>query len=202
MPTQVPKDWLVLQPGGCCVAHPPREALRKQVAVCIAGQVPRIFAQVEQTIQDNVIAPLGNAADTFLAVSGQMTRPPKLPYANISHVPPSHSSEQLIRMATTMAACYPMITHAEARLRYEYSWVMRLRTDGVYTFTWGAGSSWVAAPPEDRAVYTTHCASREPFKANDCAKDLPHEQECIADQFAVMTRSAAAAYLTGILAIT
>ena len=166
---------------------------RKQVAVCIAGQVPRIFAQVEETMSENVIAPFGDAADTYIAASGFFQRPLRIKHANLTMVPASISSSQVVRMATTMQACYSMIKDAELRLGHRYNWVVRLRSDGLYAFTWHVGSVWT--PTSERVVYTTHCASHEPFVATDCASD----STCLADQFAVISRPAARAYLTGIL---
>ena len=101
-------------------------------------------------------------------------------------------------MAVTLSACYPMVIHAEQhRLGYQYAWIIRLRTDGLYTFTWGVGSDWTPPPAEERVVYTTHCQHESPFTNTDCTVTLPREQQCIADQFAVMSRGAAHAYFLG-----
>lgn len=198
----IPDGWLDL-PKRCCAMQPPSKT-KKVVAVCIAGQVPRIFASVERTMSENVIKPLGEMADTFIAASGSFQRPPQLNYTNMTMVAPSNATAQARRMATTMQACYPMIEHAEERLQYQYAWVLRLRTDTLATFTWHHSSVWAHATGRDtsplRVVFTTHCFRGGKYGDSDCTHSLPHaEANCPSDQFAVMSRAAAAAYLTGIL---
>ena len=57
----------------CCKTVPPDDV---RIAVCIVGN-PHIFTTVERSIQDNVIAPLGSAADAFLATSRPLLRVPR-----------------------------------------------------------------------------------------------------------------------------
>ena len=193
-----PPRWLDRPPNGCC-ASPPPSGTRKLVAICVAGEVPRIYAEVEETMLRNVIAPLGEAADTFFAVCGSFARPLRVLHAGLRHVPRSTSSSRAQRMASTLSHCYPLMEAAESRLGYKYGWVVRLRTDGLYTFTWGVGSVWSPPPPSHRVVYTTHCqTSDKHFIDNDCKPSLPwREQGCLSDQFAVMSRAAAEPYFLG-----
>ena len=153
------------------------------IAVCIVGQVPRIFTSVEKTMYANVIEPFGEHAHVFMVVSGRLTQPPIIPIRNLTTVAPFNGFPRNYKtqvMGNTFTGCHSLITAAEKSVRQKYEWIIRLRTDGLYLFTWSPHSLWgprVGGP----VVYTTHCVSGRPpnFKDNDCAGHA--EQPCLSD---------------------
>ena len=186
--------------------------IRRELAACIAGATTH-FHKTQPTMYHNVLAPLSSKMDIFLSVpAGSLL--PKLLFrpTNISFVrEPQNASKTLTlrmrqysphAMTHTLQACLSMIEHAEHRYPHHYHWVIRLRTDGVYLFTWNPHSSWRQRRSDEPVVFSTHCMAgptMQSFTANDCALQLPLEQPCVSDQFAVLSRGACAAYFNGFL---
>ena len=138
------------------------------VAVCIAGE-PRTFDFAAPGIRAHIasLTPFSNTFfsfavnqlnDTVSAAALSLFQPTEVAYRQVSIqgtlrllVRQSHHSSKdgslerdarAFEMAQTLNNCLTMIRRHEERVDMSYKWVMRLRTDVVYSFVWRASKWW------------------------------------------------------------
>jgi hypothetical protein len=98
-------------------------------------------------------------------------------------------------MFVTLRACADQLEAAELQLGALYTWVVRLRADSFYDFTWHRDSDW--RPAAVPTVYSTHCLDETIFgewwrnrRTPDNWCQPPYEQPCISDMLGVISRDA------------
>ena len=175
-----------------------------RVAICIAGQ-PRMPSELIRKVMLNVIQPIqASWKHVFVAVpagSDSLQQRVWQPQ-NITTVEPlKHAVISVTNggtvhthdMAHTLRACAEMIEASEASHGWRYDWILRLRADQAYDFTWHPdSSSWRTRCGSGPTLHTTHCMTGRDFLPTNCVS--AHEALCTNDQFGVLSRAAMNAY--------
>lgn len=97
----------------------------------------------------------------------------------------------------TLQQCYTLIQAYERRSRIQFSYIIRLRTDGFYNFRWTDTSDWSYTP---NLIFTTHCMKSYSEFRNKNYHHCSKTSQCLSDQFAVMSRNVADEYFNGFFA--
>lgn len=100
--------------------------------------------------------------------------------------------------ATTLYNCYSMILHAEQEDGKQYDYVVRMRTDTAFRSVWGKRRLFEGYVPPVPGPFV-YANSMGGCGSGNAASMHWHQEGCINDVFAVMSRSAAPAYFAEFL---